>query len=638
MAAKSGVSTSISAELMQKMNPYGYKKFCAFISECDSISLDFYKASKWENYFTLDTSLTFKNGKVNPDHVYELLGSFNGLSAQEVRMHLLEYIYDNIDFFECRSLVCLPLCGIGMNTWVDMLEDSRICCDELALLGLSAMYQRHCLVVTKNKFCSTIETKEPLSIINLMKECSVRLLYLGNLKFGTLLWQPRNPQPAKPKLGQFKIIEEYTLDEPTTSGESSTADNGSEGQVETATLLKTALPLDTSEGTNTPLESTHPTLKTVEEANEHIPVHVETSTDTTTVKVETLLSDNTKDKTSTASLCMKDLKVVVPRLEDMVSDELAGTARSHVETELKPVITSIRGYNLRSSRYYENTTDNNDDEPKHKKAKGAHPSRSGPSPERLLAHANALISKVSSFVSEPADVKHGGKKPEVLFTDKNKFNVETAKQSSEGPLPVEMSDSSTPVRNTQNKPACTIRCKICIDSFSSIKELNEHHQKDHGVVDCELCDKKFTTQTALDRHMYLHNDLHFVCEDCGWSFQLKSRLEQHWITHQADLSFMCKHKGCDRGFKNKGDFNRHMHSHDDVWFKCDSCPYKNKDKRNRDSHMRIHQEKGIGLERYHCERCRKAMRFNTQLRRHKETGCDVLDLHVETPKGEPKEN
>ena len=147
--------------------------FCSYISEHDSISLEFWKASKWVNYFALDVSLMFKNGKANPNHVYELFGNFNGLSVQEVRMHLLEYIYKNIDFFECRSSVCLVLRGIGMNTWVDMVEDSHSRCDELALLGLSAMYHRHCVVVTNNKFWSTIETKEPLSIINLMKECSV---------------------------------------------------------------------------------------------------------------------------------------------------------------------------------------------------------------------------------------------------------------------------------------------------------------------------------------------------------------------------------------------------------------------------------------------------------------------------------
>ena len=338
----------MSAELMHKMNPYSYKKFCSYINECDSISLEFYKASKWLNYFTLDISLMFKNGKVNPDHVYELFGSFNGLSAKEVRMHLLEYIYENIDFFECRSSVCLALCGIGMNTWVDMVEDSRICCDELALLGLSAMYQRHCLVVKKNKFWSTIETKELLSIINLMKECSVWLLYLGNLKFGTLHWQPHNPQPVKPKLGQFKIIEEFTLDEPTTSGESSTPDNESEEYVETTIQSKSAPPSVNSEGTDTLSDFTQPIEKLVQETIENIPANVETMTVTNTVKVETPVSDDSEIKSSEAIPNLKDLKVVVHKLDDLVKDESTGIVNSPVETELKPIITSVRGYNLRS--------------------------------------------------------------------------------------------------------------------------------------------------------------------------------------------------------------------------------------------------------------------------------------------------
>ena len=291
-----------------------------------------------------------------------------------------------------------------------------------------------------------------------------------------------------------------------------------------------------------------------------------------------------------------------------------------METELKPIITSVCGYNLRSTQLHEGDTDDNDDEPKQKKPKGAHPSRSGPSPERLLAHANALINKVSSFVSKPSNEPSD---------DGIVSNVEASSQINDQILPVEMSNS-TPVCN---KPARTIWCKICIDSFGSIKELNEHHRKDHRIVDCEQCDKKLATQSSLNKHMYLHNDLRFVCEDCGQSFPFKSRLEQHQITHETELSFMCKHKGCSRGFKNKGDFNRHMHSHEDVWFKCNSCLYKNKDKRNRDSHMRTHQEKGIGLECYHCECCGKVMQFSTQLKCHRVTECHVLDLHVETSQG-----
>ena len=321
--------------------------------------------------------------------------------------------------------------------------------------------------------------------------------------------------------------------------------------------------------------------------------------------------------------CLKDLKVVVRKLDDSVNEPSTGSANSPVETELKPIITSVRGYNLHSSRPYEEDTDDCDDEPKHKITKRARPSRIGPSPERLLAHANALINKVSSFVSKPSNEQSN---------DRLGSNLETSSQTNDQALPVETSNN-TPVRR---KPIRTVRCKICTDSFCSIKELHEHHRKDHGIVECEQCDKKFVTQSLLDKHMYLHSDLRFVCEDCGQSYPFKSRLEQHQITHQKELNYMCKHKGCSRGFKNKGDYNRHMLSHEDIWFKCTFCPYKNKDKRNRDSHLRTHQEKGIGLERYHCECCGKVMRFSTQLKWHRVTRCDVLDLHVETPKGDSK--
>ena len=132
---------------------------------------------------------------------------------------------------------------------------------------------------------------------------------------------------------------------------------------------------------------------------------------------------------------MKDLKVVVPKLNETDIDVWSDKVRSyytyspHVETELKPVIVSVRGYSLRSAKHQNDGTDVlgdsvNDDEPVPKKAKDSRPSRSGPSPERLLAHANALINKVSSYVTKPVDAKYGGEKPIVLSGDETKLNVE----------------------------------------------------------------------------------------------------------------------------------------------------------------------------------------------------------------------
>ena len=150
-----------------------------------------------------------------------------------------------------------------------------------------------------------------------------------------------------------------------------------------------------------PPDSTQQTWKLVQENTESIPVNVETSDTTNTVKVETPVQTDSGNKSSKTVPCLKDLKVVVQKLDDLVNEESTGRANSPVETELKPIITSVCGYNLRSSRPYEEDTDDNDDEPKHKRSKRARPSRSGPSPERLLAHTNALIKKVSSLYQSP---------------------------------------------------------------------------------------------------------------------------------------------------------------------------------------------------------------------------------------------
>ena len=170
---------------------------------------------------------------------------------------------------------------------------------------------------------------------------------------------------------------------------------------------------------------------------------METLTDKSTVKVETSLVVKPEAKLLPDDYpCMKDLKVVVPKLNetdiDIWSDKVHSyyTYSQHVETELKPVIVSVQGYSLRSAKHQNDGTDVsgdsvNDYEPVPKKAKDSRPSRSGPSPERLLAHANALINKVSSYATKPVDAKFGGKKTIVLSGNETKLNVEMPDVSNE---------------------------------------------------------------------------------------------------------------------------------------------------------------------------------------------------------------
>ena len=277
------------------------------------------------------------------------------------------------------------------------------------------MYQRHCLVVTKNKFWSTIETDEPLNIIALIKACTVRLLYLGNLKFGTLHWNSRNLQPIQPKLnlGQFKIIEEYTLDDQTTSGEGSTTDNGDAQHVNTAT----------------PQVPTTSVPEIDAKSNEPSSSHMETKNDEDSLKVETSQVACSKDVPALDIIPFKkELTILLPRLKETEINVWSDTVHTYytydpplVETEFKSVIASVCGYSLRcghSGSHMQQDDVNSvqeeppmiiKEEPVPKKVKNTHPQSSSPSPERLIAHANAIINKVSSFITKPMNAKYGNK-------------------------------------------------------------------------------------------------------------------------------------------------------------------------------------------------------------------------------------
>ena len=163
----------MAAELMARITPKPYKEYVALINEHDGVTIEDFKNSNWATYFQIDATNTVRNGKVNPNHIFDLFSKFNGKTGSEVRTLLLQNIADNIDFYELRSAVCLQMRSIGFDTWVESISNERVFCDKLCLTGLSYMYGRHTLVLANNKMWSTIIMKEPLGLVELLKECSV---------------------------------------------------------------------------------------------------------------------------------------------------------------------------------------------------------------------------------------------------------------------------------------------------------------------------------------------------------------------------------------------------------------------------------------------------------------------------------
>ena len=90
--------------------------------------------------------------------------------------------------------------------------------------------------------------------------------------------------------------------------------------------------------------------------------------------------------------------------------------------------------------------------------------------------------------------------------------------------------------------------KICGEVCDSVNDLNSYHHRDHG----------FSTQRALDKHVYMHKDLKFMCDVSGKSFPFDSHLQQHKIVHRTMTTPPCMKKNCDNKFKNIRDLNRHV--------------------------------------------------------------------------------
>ena len=375
-----------------------------------------------------------------------------------------------------------------------------------------------------------------MGIIPLMKESTMRLLYLGKLSFGVLKWQPRNPVPVqtKPNLGQFKIIEEYTLDNQSTLGEGSTPEHDMGCDVETSPTM-------------TPIDDTPPNVESIGICNSSVPGSKQKKliqSQSLDPQVETdcysVVSNHSEEiQFSKPPTIKKRLQINLPRLDETEIDVWTGKVHTYfnsglvqVETDTKPAIMHRHSESQNEPTVSKIVTIIKEEAVSELVTKKQrHDTET--SPEELLAHANALINRVSKFITKPVDAKYGGKHP----NKSSKVHVEP--DTSEN-LPVETDASPTTLPTSVPKPVRTVKCRMCKQVFDSVKSLNVHHREDHEVVQCDVCDKFFETPTALERHKYNHGDRRFVCEDCGQSFPFNSRLMQHRVVHQSVLNFMCE--------------------------------------------------------------------------------------------------
>ncbi|MED6239535.1 hypothetical protein ATANTOWER_007709 [Ataeniobius toweri] len=92
---------------------------------------------------------------------------------------------------------------------------------------------------------------------------------------------------------------------------------------------------------------------------------------------------------------------------------------------------------------------------------------------------------------------------------------------------------------TFEKEEASLRCLLCQEDFSSIKEAKEHEQRHHTTsrFACDICGRAFTRLSQLKDHMRSHTgERPFQCDVCKTRFTLLRALRKHQKIHSRQES------------------------------------------------------------------------------------------------------
>ena len=124
----------------------------------------------------------------------------------------------------------------------------------------------------------------------------------------------------------------------------------------------------------------------------------------------------------------------------------------------------------------------------------------------------------------------------------------------------------------------SIACEECGKTFTRRDNFWKHRERVHNLVNinvdeimqkkdkkCNMCNKKFTSQSMLLAHvslkacsMQLDAQEKFKCNFCDSSYAYKSALNRHRKTKHEDNIKVFKCKKCKQTFSYKSTFSRHM--------------------------------------------------------------------------------
>ena len=104
-------------------------------------------------------------------------------------------------------------------------------------------------------------------------------------------------------------------------------------------------------------------------------------------------------------------------------------------------------------------------------------------------------------------------------------------------------------------------CNKCNKLFTANSSLKRHMQIHNGQFRyyCEIYRRGFTNSYNLKEHMRNHQGLRLQCKYCGKTFAKKQTSDYHQSVHTGQYRLTCN--TCGKGFNIKQNYDNHIQSH-----------------------------------------------------------------------------
>ena len=154
----------IVVELMSIINKYPYKHYVSYISSRDLVTKDSFAQHAISCTHWIDHHASYTTDNLhNSNFIFEVFGAFSGEEASVVRADIIKRIKLEAKLYASVGQIVLNMRGCNLPAWIEDMSDPNQFPDELMIYVLSRTYNRHTMVILKDRNWSTVSSDNPIS-------------------------------------------------------------------------------------------------------------------------------------------------------------------------------------------------------------------------------------------------------------------------------------------------------------------------------------------------------------------------------------------------------------------------------------------------------------------------------------------